>query len=81
MTRNAALTIFAAAVAVTAPSLAPVAAVAQGSGGLTLQQMERKYPRMSPVHIAKCDFHGDGVYDRGEQACVSSIYSTMYLND
>lgn len=66
--------------AVVAIALAASAALAQ-SGTLTLQQLERKYPHMSPVHIEKCDHDGDGVYNRSEQLCVSSIYSTLYRQD
>jgi hypothetical protein len=57
--------------------LAP-AAFAQSSG-LTFAQVERKYPRMSPVHIEKCDHDGDGLYTRSEMLCVSSIYQAMYI--
>jgi len=64
-----------AALALTAPAV-----LAQGTT-LTLQQLERKYPRMSPVHIAKCDHDGDGVYNHSEQLCVASIYNTMYRQD
>ena len=49
-------------------------------GGLTLDQVERKYPRMSPVHIQKCDHDGDGIYTRTELLCVSGIYQAMYLD-
>ncbi|MFT3973149.1 MAG: hypothetical protein QM699_06790 [Amaricoccus sp.] len=47
---------------------------------MSLSQLERQYPRMSPVHIRKCDRNGDDQYTRTEQLCVSSIYQTMYLN-
>ena len=56
------------------------AAFAQ-SGGVTLAQVEQKYPRMAPVHIQKCDRNGDGIYTRSELLCVSSIYQAMYLDD
>ena len=62
-----------------AQSLAPMA-LAQAAG-LTLDQVEHKYPRMSPVHIRKCDYDGDGIYTRSELLCVSGIYQQMYLSD
>ena len=60
-------------------TLLAVPALAQ-TGGLTLDQVERKYPRMSPVHIQKCDHDGDGIYTRTELLCVSGIYQAMYLD-
>jgi hypothetical protein len=50
------------------------------TAGLTLEQVERKYPRMSPVHIKKCDYDGSGTYTRTELLCVSGIYQQMYLD-
>lgn len=76
MARRTTLVVLAVAVA----SSAATAAAAQDSTS-TYEQMERKYPRMNAVHIRKCDRNGDGIYDRGETLCVSSVYSTMYLND
>ena len=61
--------------------LAAVPVNAQAQQGLTLQQVEAKYPRMRPVHIAKCDHNGDGLYTRTEMLCVSGIYQQMYLAD
>ena len=58
--------------------LAP-AAFAQAQG-LTLEQVERKYPRMSYVHINKCDYDGNGIFTRTEMLCVSGIYQQMYLD-
>lgn len=55
---------------------------AAGQGpALTLQAVERKYPRMSKIHIEKCDKNGDGLYERGEMDCVSSLYSALYRSD
>ena len=54
-------------------------AVAQ-QATLTLQQVERKYPRMSYVHIEKCDHSGDGQFNRTEQLCVANIYQAMYVD-
>lgn len=75
MAKGLAVTIIAATAVAFAAS-----ASAQAGGSLTLQQMEQRYPRMSRVHIEKCDHGGDGLFDRGEQACVASIYSVMYLD-
>jgi hypothetical protein len=47
-------------------------------GTMTLDQIERKYRNMSPVHIEKCDYDGDGVFTRTEQLCVAGIYQQMY---
>ena len=58
----------------------PLSAVARGQV-LTLQQVERKFPRMSVIHIEKCDKLDDGLYDTGEMACVRSIYDVMYLSN
>jgi hypothetical protein len=61
-------------------AVAPLPAAAQGQSGLTLQQVEARYPRMKPVHIQKCD-HGDGIYTKSEMLCVASIYQAMYISD
>lgn len=53
-------------------------AFAQSGGALTLSQVERKYPKMSPIHIEKCDRGGNGLYDGSEMNCVSGIYRAMY---
>ena len=47
---------------------------------LSLEQVERKYRRMSIVHIEKCDYDKDGRFTRTEQLCVSGIYQQMYLD-
>ena len=54
-------------------------AVAQ-QATLSLDQIERKYRQMSPVHIAKCDYDGDGQFTHTEQLCVAAIYQAMYLD-
>ena len=54
-------------------------AVAQ-QATLSLAQIERKYRNMSPVHINKCDYDGDGQFTRTEQLCVAGIYQQMYLD-
>ena len=79
MVRRASLHVLAAP-AFAAAVLAATAVLAQDTT-LTLQQLERKYPRMNAVHIAKCDHDGDGVYNHSEQLCVASIYNTMYRRD
>ena len=47
---------------------------------LSLDQIEHKYRGMSPVHITKCDYDGDGAFTRTEQLCVAGIYQQMYLD-
>jgi hypothetical protein len=59
----------------------PLAPASAQQPGLTLIQVEAQYPRMSPVHIQKCDRNGDGLYTRSELLCVRSIYQAMYLED
>jgi hypothetical protein len=59
---------------------APAAAAFAQAQGLTLEQVERKYPRMSYVHINKCDYDGNGIFTRTEMLCVSGIYQQMYLD-
>jgi hypothetical protein len=54
-------------------------AVAQ-QATLSLEQLERRYRNMSPVHIEKCDYDRDGVFTKTEQLCVASIYQVMYLD-
>ncbi len=65
----------------TAVAVLLVAPAAGAAAALTLQQVERKYPRMSTIHIEKCDKRDDGLYDTGEMACVRSVYNMMYLSD
>jgi hypothetical protein len=59
---------------------APAAAALAQAQGLTLEQVERKYPRMSYIHINKCDYDGNGIFTRTEMLCVSGIYQQMYLD-
>jgi hypothetical protein len=61
-------------------ALAAPAADAQSTDTLTLAQVQRQYPRMNAVHIRKCDFNGDGLYNRSEMTCVTSIYQQMYVS-
>lgn len=77
MARRAVVLALAAAVA----SSTVVTPILAQDGTLTLQQVERKYPRMNAVHIEKCDRNGDGIYTGTEMLCVQSIYRTMYVND
>ena len=39
----------------------------------SLQRIEARYPRLSPVHIAKCDRDGDGSFTRAERACIGGL--------
>ncbi len=71
----------AAALVLAIPLVQPLAPAAFAqSSGLSLTQVEQKYPRMSPVHIKKCDRDGDGIYTRSEMLCVQSIYQAMYID-
>lgn len=63
------------ALALVATTMVPAA---QADTSLTMAQVEARYPRMSPVHINKCDQNGDGLFNRTEQACVEGIYDAMY---
>jgi hypothetical protein len=56
------------------------AAAGQGPAQ-TLESLKRKYPGMSEIHIKKCDKNGDGLYERGELDCVSSMYRAIYTSD
>jgi hypothetical protein len=56
-------------------------APAQTQAGLTLAQVEARYPRMSTVHIEKCNRDGDNIYTRTEMLCVQSIYQAMYIDN
>lgn len=40
----------------------------------SLQRIEARYPRLSPVHIAKCDRDGDGSFTRAERACIGGLH-------
>lgn len=51
-----------------------------GAGLRTLQQMESQYPELGARQIMICDHNGDGLFDRGERACVNSIASAMADN-
>ncbi len=39
----------------------------------SLQRIEARYPRLSPVQIAKCDRDGDGSFTRAERACIGGL--------
>ena len=70
---QSALAALLAIAALTEPALA--------QSGLTLQQVERKYPRMAEVHILKCDRSGDEIFTNSEMGCVRGIYQAMYIED
>jgi hypothetical protein len=56
------------------------AAAGQGPQ-LTLQAVKQKFPGMSEIHIKKCDKNGDGLYERAELDCLSSLYRAIYTSD
>lgn len=58
---------------------APALALAQ-EAGLTYDQVKAEYRRMSSVHIMKCDHDDNGIFNRTEMLCVSSIYQSFYLD-
>lgn len=62
-------------------ALVAFAAPAAAQSGLTLQQVERKYPQMAEIHIQKCDKNGDEVFANVEMDCVRGIYQAMYIED
>jgi hypothetical protein len=66
--------------ALLAAVLSSLALPALGQAPMTLEQLERKYRNMSPVHIEKCDYDRDGVFTKTEQLCVAGIYQQMYLD-
>jgi hypothetical protein len=67
------------AIAASAAVVVALPALAQQST-LSLEQIERKYRRMSIVHIEKCDYDGNGQFTKTEQLCVAGIYQAMYLD-
>ncbi len=73
----------AAAAAIFLSALAPAPVSAQAAGGdpgaLTVQQVQQRFRRMSPIHILKCDYNGDNLIERKEYPCVQSIYQVMYV--
>lgn len=70
--------VLAGALAALALPMAALPAVAQAAG-LTFEEVQRKYRKMSPVFIRKCDHNGDGVYANAELQCVAGIYNAMYV--
>ena len=67
---------------VTAPLLACAGPNAtQSDVAVPFAQVEARYPRMSKVHIVKCDRNGDQLFSRIELNCVSGIYRAIYLSD
>jgi hypothetical protein len=68
----------AAALAALVGQALPPPAAAQAAG-LTFEQVQRKYRKMSPVFIEKCDRDADDLYERTELQCVAGIYSAMYI--
>jgi hypothetical protein len=73
---------FVAAVVVAVPLFACATHDAsQGDVAVPLAQVEARYPRMSYVHIIKCDKNGDQLYSRIELSCVRSVYHAMYIEE
>jgi len=60
--------------------LAAGPAAAQTSGA-TLEQVQQRFRGMSEIHIAKCDHDGNGLYTRGEIACVRSLYLATVVDN
>jgi len=79
--RNLRLPIAAVAVLLSAPAPAPVSAQAAGGdpSALTVEQVQERFRRMSPIHILKCDYNGDNLIERKEYPCVQGIYQVMYV--
>ncbi len=50
------------------------------AAGLTYDEVARKYRKMSPVFIHKCDRNGDDIYTNAEMQCVAGIYNAMYIS-
>ena len=69
-------------VLIAAPAPLPVSAQAPGGDptALTIEQVQRRFRRMSPVHILKCDYNGDNLIERKEYPCVEGIYRVMYVD-
>lgn len=74
MARRTTLIVLAAAVAASAVA----ATVLTPRGPVPADRLELRYPRMTASQFAKCDLDGDGLYDRGEQACVGSLYGQLF---
>jgi hypothetical protein len=70
--------VMAAGVAALALQLAALPAVAQ-TAGIPYEQVKRKYRKMSPVFIEKCDKNGDRLFTNVEMQCVAGIYQAMYI--
>lgn len=50
-------------------------------GPVPPERLELRYPRMTAAQFARCDLDGDGLYDRGEQACLSGLYNQFHRHD
>jgi hypothetical protein len=76
--RSTALVVVALAAAIGLQAAVPPALAQQS--GLTFEQVQRKYRKMSPVFIEKCDHNGDGLFNNAEMQCVQGIYHSMYIS-
>lgn len=63
-----------------AAGLATLAPAFAQDQGMTLAQVERKYRTMNEVHILKCDYDGNQIFDRTELICVQNIYRALYID-
>lgn len=77
MANRTTLVILAAAVAASAVA----AMLVTQRGPVPPERLESRYPRMTPAQFATCDLDGDGLFDRGEQACVGSLYGQLYRHN
>lgn len=48
-------------------------------GVVTYEEAKRTMPRLSEIHFGKCDGDRDGLLDKGEFACLDTLYSIMYM--
>ncbi len=72
--------VLATGIAALALQLAALPAVAQ-TAGIPYEQVQRKYRKMSPVFIEKCDKNGDRLFTNVEMQCVAGIYQAMYIEN
>ena len=47
-------------------------------GFVSYAEAQRTMPKLPEVHFLKCDRNGDGVLDKKEYLCLTSIYDAMY---
>lgn len=49
-----------------------------GDGFVSYPEAQRTLPRLPEVHFLKCDRNGDGVLDKKEYLCLTSIYEAIH---